>query len=96
MKYVILVVALLMMSTVKVTAQDQAESCRTASDISRQVALWRDQGIDPNLSFYAMLNLGLPPQVAISVVDYIYRMYADRSPDEVKEQVLTSCLGEPM
>lgn len=96
MKYVILVVVFLMISTVKATAQDQAELCHTASDISKQVALWRDQGIDPNLSFSAMLGLGLPPDVAISVVAYIYRMYADRSPDEIKEQILQACLGEAM
>lgn len=96
MKYVILVVAFLMISTVKATAQDQADSCRTASDVAKQVALWRDQGIDPNLSLAALVRLGVPPNLAIPVVDYIYRLYANLSPDEIREQVLTACLGEPM
>ena len=96
MKYVILVVAFVAMFATKSSAQISAQTCYLASELSERLTLLRDFGAGPQVALKALADAGLPDDLSLSLVIFVYQTNAGKTPEFVGESMLRACLGESM
>jgi len=90
LKYIYLAAALVLSTP---TYGNTVETCYVYSEIVLNTAHLRDQGLTPKEVLEVLLRVGMPLEVAKTLLVYVYAVGAKVGPEELQVNFMNTCVG---
>ncbi len=96
MKKLLYSLVLVLFGTTAIAQQNPVDFCYNLAELAEATAVARDKYITPEQSALAMIQGGVPAEIAIAMVDAVYFDGSALSPSQINEVVFQICLEQQL